>query len=131
MLLRCCLIHLSIIILRHYFSLSSSLRLIVLSHEFRRTYSFAYFLEKVLLFSHEGCEQFSTSKSSASRCCLAFLWFFAYFSLALLIKMLLIKKGVFKAKPVSKKSLYYSYIHSYINYGSVSWGSTCRTNLKK
>ena len=23
------------------------------------------------------------------------------------------------------------YIHSYINYDSVSWGSTCRTNLKK
>ena len=42
---------------------------------------------------------------------------------------------LFKARPFLNKksllSLYYSYIHSYINYGSVSWGSTCRTNLKK
>ena len=42
---------------------------------------------------------------------------------------------LFKARPFLNKksllSLYYSYIHSYINYGSVSWGSTCRANLKK
>ena len=42
---------------------------------------------------------------------------------------------LFNARPFLNKksllSLYYSYIHSYINYGSVSWGSTCRTNLKK
>ena len=42
---------------------------------------------------------------------------------------------LFKARPFLNKksllSLYYSYIHSYINYGSVSWGSTCRTNFKK
>ena len=42
---------------------------------------------------------------------------------------------LFKARPFLNKksllSLYYSYIHSYINYGSVTWGSTCRTNLKK
>ena len=42
---------------------------------------------------------------------------------------------LFKARPFLNKksllSLYYSYIHSYVNYGSVSWGSTCRTNLKK
>ena len=35
---------------------------------------------------------------------------------------------LFKARPFLNKksllSLYYSYIHSYINYGSVSWGST-------
>ena len=40
---------------------------------------------------------------------------------------------LFKARPFLNKkllSLYYSYIHSYINCGSVSWGSTCRTNLK-
>ena len=41
---------------------------------------------------------------------------------------------LFKARPfLNKKSLlllYYTYIYSYINYGSVSWGSTCRTNLK-
>ena len=42
---------------------------------------------------------------------------------------------LFTARPFLNKkpllSLYYSYIHSYINYGSVSWGSTCRTNLKR
>ena len=42
---------------------------------------------------------------------------------------------LFKARPFLNKksllSLYYSYIHSYINYGSVSWGSTCRINLEK
>ena len=42
---------------------------------------------------------------------------------------------LFKARPFLNKksllSLYFWYIHSYINYGSVSWGSTCRTNLKK
>ena len=42
---------------------------------------------------------------------------------------------LFKARPfLNKKSLLslcYSYIHSYINYGSVSWGCTCRTDLKK
>ena len=42
---------------------------------------------------------------------------------------------LFKARPFLNKksllSLYCSYIHSYINYGSVSWRSTCRTNLKK
>ena len=42
---------------------------------------------------------------------------------------------LFKARSFLNKkslfSLYYSYIHSYINYGSVAWGSTCRTNLKK
>ena len=42
---------------------------------------------------------------------------------------------LFKARPFLNKksllSLYYSYIHSYINYDSVSWGSSCRTNLRK
>ena len=28
-------------------------------------------------------------------------------------------------------SLYYSYIHSYINYANVAWGSTYMTNFKK
>ena len=32
---------------------------------------------------------------------------------------------------MSLLSLYYWYIHSCINYDSVSWGSTCRANLKK
>ena len=42
---------------------------------------------------------------------------------------------LFKAKSFLNKqsllSLYYSYIHSYINYANVTWGSTYKTNLKK
>ena len=41
----------------------------------------------------EECEQLSSSKSSASGCCSVFLWLFANFSLALLIKVLLFKKA--------------------------------------
>ena len=47
----------------------------IILFENRRTCSFAYFLEYVLLILHdnvdEESEQFSNSKSSASRCCLA------------------------------------------------------------
>ena len=56
-----------------------------------------HFLEYLLLFLHdnvgEETEQFSNSKSSAPRFYLSFAWFFANFSLALLIKVLLIKKA--------------------------------------
>ena len=42
---------------------------------------------------------------------------------------------LFKARSFLNKkslfSLYYSYIHSYIHIGIVSWWSTCRINLKK
>ena len=42
---------------------------------------------------------------------------------------------LYKAKPYIDKhsllSLYHSYIHSYINYWNITWGSTARTNLKK
>ena len=42
---------------------------------------------------------------------------------------------LYKAKPYIDKhsllSLYHSYIHSYINYGNITWGSTARSNLKK
>ena len=31
----------------------------------------------------------------------------------------------------SKKSVYFSFIHSYINYGSIAWGSKYKTKLKK
>ena len=38
---------------------------------------------------------------------------------------------LFKAKPILNKqsllSLYYSYIHTYINYANVAWGSTYMT----
>ena len=64
----------------------------------KQTYLFfVYFLEYLLLFlDHnvdEEWEYFSNSKSSAPGCCLAFTLFFANFSLALLIKVLLIKKA--------------------------------------
>ena len=42
---------------------------------------------------------------------------------------------LFRAKQYLDKksllSLYYSYIHTYINYGNLAWASTNRTNLKK
>ena len=42
---------------------------------------------------------------------------------------------MYKAKPNIDKywllSLYHSYIRSYINYGSIAWGSTTRSNLKR
>ena len=42
---------------------------------------------------------------------------------------------VYRAKPFLNKesliALYYSYIHSYLNYGNLAWGSTYLTNLKK
>ena len=41
----------------------------------------------------EECEQFSNSKGSFWRCCLAFAWVFGNLSLALLIKMLFIKEA--------------------------------------
>ena len=42
---------------------------------------------------------------------------------------------LYKAKSYIDKhsllSLYHSYIHSYINYGNIAWGSTTKTNIKK
>ena len=42
---------------------------------------------------------------------------------------------MYKAKPFLDKtsllSIYFSYIHSYVNYANLVWGSTCRTNFKK
>ena len=78
------------------FSSSFSLWVIVSSDECRHTCSSAYFLEYVPLCLDdnvdEKCEKFWNNKSSAAGCCLAFAWFLANFSLALLIKVLLIKK---------------------------------------
>ena len=59
---------------------------------------FAHFLEYLLLFLDDNVDEkselFSNSKSSTSGCCcLVFAWFFANFSLALLIKVLFIKKA--------------------------------------
>ena len=42
---------------------------------------------------------------------------------------------MYRAKPFLNKesllALYYSYIHSYLNYANLAWGSTYLTNLKK
>ena len=42
---------------------------------------------------------------------------------------------LYRAKPFLGKhsllTLYYSYIHTYLNYANLSWASTNRTNLKK
>ena len=42
---------------------------------------------------------------------------------------------MYRAKPFLDKEsllgLYYSYIHSYLNYASLAWGSTYLMNLKK
>ena len=42
---------------------------------------------------------------------------------------------MYRAKPVLDKgsllALWYSYIHSYLNYVNLAWGSSYRTNLKK
>ena len=56
---------------------------------FKETYLFfgTFFRMSPIIF---GC---SNSKCSVSGCCLAFVWFFANFSLALLIVVLLIKKA--------------------------------------
>ena len=56
------------------------------------------FLEFFLLLLDENLDE-ECEWSSASRCCLAFSWFFANFSLALLIKVLLIKKSVYIVVP--------------------------------
>ena len=78
------------------FSLSFSSWLIVYSNEYNsHTCFFTYFLEYVQLFLDdnvdEECEWFSNRKRLASGCCLSFAWFFANFSLLLLIKVLLFK----------------------------------------
>ena len=48
----------------------------------------------------------SNSKRSASGCCLAFAWFFANFSLALLINLLLIKKA-YNQRQIDLKRFYW------------------------
>ena len=60
---------------------------------------FVHFSECLLLFLDdnvdEKSEYFSNSKCSASGCCLAFTKVFANFNLALLIKVLLIKRSLY------------------------------------
>ena len=110
-LLRCCLIRISIIILRHFLyllylwpCLDLGLFMLYLCDLFvvfifiliminrMNTDTFVFllmFLEYFLIFYsnvNEECEICSSSKSSASGCSLTFAWFFANFSLALLLK---------------------------------------------
>ena len=75
---------------------------IVINHItlFKQTYLyFAHLLEYFLLLLgdnvDEESQQFSNSKNSASVCCIAFSYFSANFSLALPMKVLLIKKSVY------------------------------------
>ena len=118
MLLRCYLIHITIIILRYILhlvylcpSLGLSLFMTYLSDLFfifsltftvinritslKQTHLFfVHFLEYLLLFSDdnvdEESEKFSNSQCSPSGCSWAFAWFFANFSLALLMTFTLI-----------------------------------------
>ena len=41
------------------------------------------------------------------------------------------RKAKFLLHQKSRKSLCFSYIHSYINYGKIAWETTCKTKLKK
>ena len=41
---------------------------------------------------------------------------------------------LYRTKPLleekSLKSIYFAYIHSYLDYANIAWASTCRTKLK-
>ena len=119
MLLRCCPIHINIIIMWHFLYLlylylflnlglfishlcDLFLILIFIFITINRVISwiqthlffclfFRMYLDKNV---YEECEYFSNSKSSTSGCCLVFAWFFVSFSLALLMKLMPIKKPV-------------------------------------
>ena len=123
MLFRCCLIQITIIVLRQIFYLvylhpclgldlfmsclgilffTFSLIFVVINHvtSSKQMYLFSCpFLENLVLFLSDNVDEedelFSNSQNSTSACCLAFAWFFDSFSLALLIKVLLIKKRAF------------------------------------
>ena len=108
MLLSCCSIHISIIILRYFCllylcpCLALGLFLLYLCGLFFIN-TFIFILNKYMLafllilynmsyYMHKECEWLSNIYSSASWWCLAFVWFFDSLCLTLLIKALLIKK---------------------------------------
>ena len=116
-LLRCCLIHISIITLKHFLYLlylCPCLDLCLFMSNLCDVFFIFIFifimtnimntsiLVSLLIFQNmsyflvhnvdKKCKQFSNSKSSASGCCLVFAWLFANISQVLFIKMLLIKK---------------------------------------
>ena len=116
-LLRCCLMHITIMILRDILHLAQlclyldlglfmlyycdlfvifSLIFVFTNHLtlLKQTHLFfVYLLEYILLFLNEKNKKIPNSKTLASGCCLAFVSLCANFSLTLLIKVLLIKKG--------------------------------------
>ena len=123
MLFRCCLIQITIIVLRQIFYLvylhpclgldlfmsyldilffTFILIFVVINHvtSSKQMYLFSCtFLENLVLFLDDNIDEegelFSNSQNSASGCCSAFALFFGTFSLAFLIKALLIKKRAF------------------------------------
>ena len=130
MLLRWCLICISIIILKHFLhllyllsmprsrsifvvSMWSIFHFIFIFIRIKRTISwiptylffFFFFLEYVPIFLDDKLDEerktLSSSKNPASKACLAFASFFANFSLDLLIKVLLIKKKYYEYIPIS------------------------------
>ena len=70
------------------------------------------FLEYLLLFLDDDVyEERKDSKSSVLRCCLAFTWFFANFSLVLLIKVLLIEVLLIKSAHFHDPIVFYLGYH--------------------
>ena len=122
MLLRCCLIHITIIILKHILHLVClrqcldlglfishlcdlffifSLISISINHtnSLKQTHLFfVHYLEYFLLFLDGNVdgesELFLNSKSLASRCCLDFAWFFCQFQPGVAYKSVAYKKSV-------------------------------------
>ena len=79
-----------------HFSFSASLLLsLIIKRYFLEYLLFLLFWDDTV---NEESEKFSNGECSASGCCLAFAYFFPSFSLALLIKVLLIKKSVQSAR---------------------------------
>ena len=131
MLLRCCLMHITTIILRHnlYIAYLSScpglglfmsylcnlffilnLTFTVINHitSLKQTYLFfVHFLECLLLYLgdnlDEESELFSNSKSSALECCLAFAWFFCQFQPGVANKSVSYKKKACKSNLKEEK----------------------------
>ena len=137
MLLRCCLILIAIIILRHILYLvclflclglglfmsylcdlffNVSLIFIVINHitTFKQRFLFfLHFLEHLLLLFDDNVDEesksFSNSKNSASGCCLAFAWFFCQFQPGVAYRSVAYIK-----KRVSRFSCFYE-IHRFQN----------------
>ena len=115
MFLKCCLLHKDIVLPRHaifsiFISVSMSWSIYILFMWSILPLSFSFSLQ-LTINSHwyrQTCFLDMFVKISASRQCLVFAYFFANFSLALLIKVLLIKKQVMLfdiSKILSKSSV--------------------------